>query len=342
LFPSHDPEDVCCHGTQRRSTTISDSHATITRQSVLCESCGQCKVLDAEMLDVHDVHSESQAMRQLGQASRAALFVASTSRGSHMQTKVPDFAPMRSTMPTCVAATPVFHTDAENAIIFLYATSAAIETILPRLAARTSAFTGLKNRDMFVTRCQLAQQRAAVSAQGFAVHAVKYYSVTQLAPSNAALSPTLLHALQVEVASQTAVGQAFNGVQAAHAASAELPGTFQHCCVAPVLVRMSDVEPRPAVRTCVKMPAPPKVCGRADPATHYATMWAWDVQRCAQCSDIPVQEGLDILARGDARAQVDTMLRDARKACAPMRRCVHRCVVQHRTPVPPQTRAYQG
>jgi hypothetical protein len=80
------------------------SHATITRQSVLCESCGHCKVLDAAMLDVHDVHGEGQEIGQLGQASRAPLFVASTSRESHMQTKFPDFAPMRSTVPTCVAA----------------------------------------------------------------------------------------------------------------------------------------------------------------------------------------------------------------------------------------------
>jgi hypothetical protein len=94
-----------------------------------------------------------------------------------MQTKVPDFAPMRSTVPTCVAATPAFHTVAESAIIFHYATSAAIETILPKLAARTSVFTGLQNRDMFVARYQPAQQRAVVSAHKFAVHAVKHYSV---------------------------------------------------------------------------------------------------------------------------------------------------------------------
>jgi hypothetical protein len=97
------------------------SHATITRQSVLCASCGQCKMLDAAILDVH---SESQEIGQLGQASRAPPFVASTSRESHMHTKVPDFAPMRSTTLTCVAATPAFRTVAENAIIFLYATSA--------------------------------------------------------------------------------------------------------------------------------------------------------------------------------------------------------------------------
>jgi hypothetical protein len=146
---------------------VVDSHATITRQSVLCESCGQCKMLVAEILDVHDVHSASQAIGQLGQASRAPPFVASTSRESHMHTKVPDFAPMRSTTPTCVAATPAFRTVAENAIIFLYATSAAIETILPRLAARTSVFTGLKIRDVFVARLhQQAQQRVVVSAQG--------------------------------------------------------------------------------------------------------------------------------------------------------------------------------
>jgi hypothetical protein len=143
----------------------------------------------------------------------------------------------------------------------------------------------------------------------------------------------LLGCLATKDASRAAVGHALNDVQAAQAASLELLGPPH----VQVLVQASDVEPRPAVRTCVKMPAPPKVCGRADAATHYATIWAWDVQRCAQCSDIPVQEGLDILARGDARAQVDTMLRDGRMACAPRRRCVHRCVVQFRTPVPPDT-----
>jgi hypothetical protein len=251
------------------------SHATITRQSVLCESCGQCKVLDAAMLDVHDVHIESQEIGQLGQASRAPLFVASTSRESHMQTKVPDFAPMRSTVPTCVAATSVFRTVAENAIFFLWATS-AVETIPLRLAARTTVFTSLQNRDMYVPRLhKQAQHRAAVPAQDVAVDAVAQGTVTQLAPRTAALSPTLLQALQVKFASQIAVGQAFNGVQAAHIASAELQGTLQSCCVVPVLFRMSDVDPRPAVRTtCVKMPAPPKVCGRADAAARFVTLWA--------------------------------------------------------------------
>jgi hypothetical protein len=150
-----------------------------------------------------------------------------------------------------------------------------------------------------------AQQRAAVSAQGFVVHAVKHYSVTQFAPSTAALSTTLLQALQVLDAAQTAVGQAFNGLQAAQAACAELQGTLQSRCGVLVLVMMSNADPRPAVcTTCVKMPAPPKVRGAADAATHYATIWAWDVQSCAQCSDIPVQEGLDILARCDARVQL--------------------------------------
>jgi hypothetical protein len=293
-------------------------------------------MLDAAMSHVQHEHSENQAIGQLGKESRAPLFVASTSRESHMQTKVPDLAPMRSTTPTCVAATPAFRTVAENAIIFRYATSAAIETILPRLAARTTVFTGLQNRDMLVARLhQQAQQRAAVSAQGFAVHAVKHYSVTQFASSTAALSTTLLQALQVLDAAQTAVGQAFNGLQAAQAASAELQGTLQSSCGVLVLVMMSNADPRPAVRTCVKMPAPPSVCGRADTATHYATIWAWDVQRCAQCSDIPVQEALDTLAKYDARVQVNTMLRDGRTVCAPRRQCVHRCVVQFRTPVPP-------
>jgi hypothetical protein len=350
-----------------------------------------------------------------------------------MQTKVSDFAPMRSTVPTCVAATSVFRTVAENAIIFLWATS-AVDTIPPRLAATTTVFTSLQNRDMSVLRLhKQAQHTAAVPALDVTVDAVAQGTVTQLAPRTAALSPTLLQALQVKVASQTAVGQAFNGVQAVQAASAELRRTFQCCCGVPVLVRMSDVGPRPAVRTmCVKMPAPPKVCGykrnrvggllslafvryqpltasqvgnavtldnprpmggaslltrsqvslnqgkrrsrcfryvciyttalfrhpntydtvgdmhdgairkamqtcirvspshwsqivtsaladiwpvqtrsrgvdalpergcnsgRADAGTRYATVWAWDVQRCAHCSDIPAQEGLDILAK---------------------------------------------
>jgi hypothetical protein len=104
---------------------------------------------------------------------------------------------------------------------------------------------------------------------------------------------------------------------------------------------MSDVEPRPAVRTtCVKMLAPRKVCGRADAATRYATLWAWDVQRCAQCSDLPVQEGLDKLARRDARSQVDTMLRDGCTAGVPGMRaratvCAQMCCAVHDTcPLP--------
>jgi hypothetical protein len=54
---------------------------------------------------------------------------------------------------------------------------------------------------------------------------VKHYSVTQLAPSNAALSPTLLQAPHVvKDASRAAVGHALNDVQAAQAASLELLG----------------------------------------------------------------------------------------------------------------------
>jgi hypothetical protein len=101
------------------------------------------------MLDVRDAHRASQQVGQLGQVSRAPSFVAWTSLESQMQTMPPQFAPMRSTcLPTCVATSPAFHTDAENATFFLYATSAVNGTMLPNLAARTSVFTSLQNRDM--------------------------------------------------------------------------------------------------------------------------------------------------------------------------------------------------
>jgi hypothetical protein len=196
---------------------------------------------------------------------------------------------------------------------FLNATSAVNVTMLPSLAARTSVFTNLQNRDMSVARLHKQARQAVVSAQGYAVQAVAQGTVTQPAPSTAALSPTLLQAPQVKDVSQTAVGQASNGLQAAQTASAELQGTLQCVDGVPVLVRMSDVDPRPAVRTtCVKMPAPRKVCGRADTARSYVELWAGDVQRYAQRSDITVQEGLDMLTTGDARVQVEIMLRDGR------------------------------
>jgi hypothetical protein len=267
------------------------------------------------MLDVRDAHSASQQVGQLGHVSRAPSFVALTSLESQMQTMPPQFTPMRSTyLPTCVATSPAFHTDAENANFFLYATSAVNGTMLPSLADRTGVFTSLQNRDMSVARLhKQAQQGAAVSAQGSADQTVEQYTVTQPAPSTAALSTTLLKAPQVKDASQTAVGQASNGVQAARTASAELQGNLQCVDGVPVLARMSDDEPRPAVRTtCVKMPAPRKVCGRADTARSYVELWAEDVQRYAQCSDITVQEGLDMLTPGDARVQVEIMLRDGR------------------------------
>jgi hypothetical protein len=139
------------------------SHATITRQGVLCESCGQCKMPDAAMSDVQGVHS---AIGQLRQASRAPSFVALTRRESLMRTKLRLWAPLSATcVPTCVAATPGFHTDAENATIFLYATSAAIETVPERLAARTRVFTGLQNRDVSVARLRKQAQHSELLFQ---------------------------------------------------------------------------------------------------------------------------------------------------------------------------------
>jgi hypothetical protein len=123
-----------------------------------------------------------------------------------------------------------------------------------------------------------APQGAAVSAQAYAVQAVAQGTVTQPAPSTAALSPTLLQTPQVKDASQTAVGQASNGLQAAQTASAELQGTLQCVDGVTVLVRLSDVDPAlqcaPHVSRCLHHER--SVAGQTQPGL----MWSCGLGMC--------------------------------------------------------------
>jgi hypothetical protein len=299
---------------------------------------------DAEMQDVQDVHSASQETGQLGQVSIAPPSAALIGLASQLQSMFRQSAPMRSNiLPTSVGISPGFHASAETTRNVSNAPGAAIETILPSLASGTSLFPSLQNRDMYVTRLtQQAQQDAALSALRTAAQTVAQGSATQAAPSAAAPSPTLLQrqgaAPQGQDRLQTATGQAPR-VQAAQTSSSGLQGTVRYCIVngQPMLVPSPYVEPSPAVRTTtVKMPAPPKFCGAVDADITNVELWARDVQRFAQRSNIIVQEALEILTSGDARVQVDNMLRDPRMAQLPEQQFVDRFVMHFRTQVRPR------
>lgn len=231
----------------------------------------KCKMPDAYILDVQQLHSASEWFGQLGQVSRASSTAVLTGRASQRRLTCPQVALTRS---PSVATRPCFRASAENARNFSFATSAAIETIFLSRAAVTSMFTGLQNRDKHVTRLQQQAQHTTVFlAPRTAAQIVAQGPATQPALSTAAPSPTLLHVPQVLDRSQTATGQASTGVQAAQAASAELKGTFQCRIANSVPVLASDVEPVPVpppamcTTTSVKMPAPPKVLwqGRGSP-----------------------------------------------------------------------------
>jgi hypothetical protein len=300
---------------------------------------------DAELRDVQDVHSASQWTGQLGQVSIASSTAALNSPASQLQSMFPQSAPMRSPiLSTSVAGNPGFHASAQNTRYVSFAPSAATQTNPSSLAAGTSMLASGQNRDMYVTRLpQQAQQDAALSALRAAAQTVAQGTATQPALSTAAPSPTLLQrhgaAPHVRDPLQTATGQAPR-VQAAQMASAQLQGTLQYRIVngLPMLVPTSDVEPRPAMRTTmsVKMPAPPKFRGAVDATITNVELWARDVQRFAQRSDISVQEALEILTTGDARVQVDNMLRDPHMAQLPEQQFADRFVMHFRTHVRPK------
>jgi hypothetical protein len=67
----------------------------------------------------------------------------------------------------------------------------------------------------------------------------------------------------------------------------------------------------PAAHTArAKMPAPPKFGGKLDKDITSIEVWVRDVQRYAKRIDTPIKEVLEVLTQGDARVNIDNMLRD--------------------------------